>query len=173
MLLSHYSKSTVSGFRNDLHRSDNEHKPGGLWLSDDGAYGWRQFVIDRLHSGASDWSDGRDLLQYRYDFTINFRESDRVLILKNPVELERFTAQYAEAHLRSCEVDRTAGYGRHIEWRRVKSDYKGILITPFQAELSRRDPDYHWYRFDCASGCVWDISCLTPWQRPSGSSLRQ
>lgn len=35
-----------------------------------------------------------------------------------------------------------------------------ILITTFQQGLSRREPEFHWYRFACAGGCFGDASCL-------------
>ncbi len=61
--------------------------------------------------------------------------------------------------------------GIHIDWQRVKSDYKGILISLYQQELSYLNgaPMFHWYRFDCACGCFWDISRLIA--VPDGSGL--
>ena len=161
-MLSHYSKEANKTFSTDHPIPlDNDHKPGGLWLSDDAGYGWYAFVLDRLRSGSSDWADGEELLQYRYDFTIDPSQSDRVLLLESPDDLRRFTWRYREAASRKCVVDDKLGYGLHIEWGRVKADYMGILVTPFHPALSRKDPFYHWYRFDCASGCFWDIACLT------------
>ena len=160
-MLSHYSKHAISEFSNGLQPPDNEHKPGGVWLSDDTQYGWHAFVLERLRSGASDWSDGKELLQYRYDFAIPPHQQNHILFLKTPEDLWWFTSKYSESNARNCEVGGMAGHGLHIEWHRVKTDFKGILITPFQQELSRQDPNFHWYRFDCASGCVWDVNCLT------------
>ena len=164
-MLSHYSKEPIEVFSNALHRGDNEHKPGGLWLSDESDYGWSAFVLAQLQSGSSDWADGNELLRYRYDLVIDSSQLDRVLLLKTPEELRRFTSAYREPSPRGCVVDGKPGSGLHIEWHRVKSDYKGVLITPYQPALSHRNgnPDFHWYRFDCASGCFWDITCLSPY----------
>ena len=163
-ILSHYSKHPGKEFLDDYSMLplDNEHKPGGLWLSDDSDFGWYASVSERKRSGSSEWADGDELLRYRYDFTIDPNQLDQVLTLATPHDLRRFTAHYREGRPRECVVDGTPGYGTHIEWHRVKSDYKGILITPFLRDLSHRngDPDFHWYRFDCASGCLWDITCL-------------
>ena len=161
-MLSHYSKEPIEVFSNALHRDDNEHKPGGLWLSDESDYGWSAFVLAQLQSGSSDWADGNELLRYRYDLVIDSSQLDRVLFLKTPEDLRRFTSAYREPSPRGCVVDGKPGSGLHIEWHRVKSDYKGVLITPYQPALSHRNgnPDFHWYRFDCASGCFWDITCL-------------
>ena len=162
-MLSHYSKYIDKTFSNRHPIPDNnEHKPGGLWLSDDSDYGWQAFVLDRLRWGSSDWADGEELLRYRYDFTIDPRQLDRILVLSTPDDLSRFTSNYQEASPRRCVVDGKTEYGLHIEWQRVKDEYMGILISPFQTELSRKEPSFHWYRFDCASGCFWDVACLIP-----------
>lgn len=162
-MLSHYSKYPNKVFWSGHPLPhDNEHKPGGLWLSDDTDFGWYALVSDLVRNGRSDWADGNDLLRYKYDFTIDPDQFHLVLILKTPDDLRSFTSHYQEPSSRGCVVDGKPECGLHIEWRRVKSDYKGILITPYQRELSHRSgiPEFHWYRFDCASGCFWDITCL-------------
>ena len=131
-------------------------------MSDDSEYGWCELVHDLVRRGSSGWEDGNELLQHKYDFIIDPSQLDQILVLSTPDDLRRFTSPYGEPSLRRCVVDGEPGYGLHIEWHRIKSEYKGILITPFQRELSHRNgnPKFHWYRFDCASGCFWDISCL-------------
>ena len=161
-MLTHYSRDPIQVFSNALHRDDNDHKPGGLWLSDESDYGWSAVVSAQLRLGTRGWEDGDELLRYRYDFSIDPKQLGRILLLRTPDDLRRFTSDYREASPRECVDDGKPGFGLHIEWHRVKSDYKGILITPYQPELSYRNgnPDFHWYRFDCASGCFWDITCL-------------
>ena len=165
-MLFHYSKKADVSFSMAQMPDDNDHKPGGLWLSDDSDCGWRDRVLERLRGGHSDWVDAYKGLQYRYGFTIDPCLSDRVLKLKTPDDLRRFTSHYREAACRECNVAGEPGWGLHIEWERVKDDYMGILITPFHPDLALagkagKDPFFHWYRFDCASGCFWDITCLT------------
>ena len=71
-MLSHYSKEANKTFCPDYPTPlDNDHKPGGLWLSDDSDYGWRALVLDKLRGGCSDWADDKEGLQYRYDFAID------------------------------------------------------------------------------------------------------
>ena len=162
-ILSHYSKYPGKVFCTDCPTPpDNDHKPGGLWLSDDSEYGWPELVHGLVSSGSSGWEDGNELLQHRYDFIIDPAQLDQILVLSTPDDLQSFTTAYGEASYRGCLVNGEPGYGLHIEWHRIKSDYKGILITPYQRELSHRNgtPKFHWYRFDCASGCIWDITCL-------------
>ena len=131
-------------------------------MSDDSEYGWCELVHGLVGRGSSGWEDGNELLQYRYDFIIDPSQLDQVLVLSTPDDLRSFASAYGERSLRGCAGDGEPGYGLHIEWHRIKSDYKGILITPYQRELSHRNgnPKFHWYRFDCASGCFWDISSL-------------
>ena len=160
-MLFHYSEDADKIFSTARMRGDNDHKPGGLWLSDDSDYGWYDFVLDRLREGSSEWADAHEGLRYRYGFAIDPRWSNRILSLKTPDDLRWFTSRYREATVRKCVVDGQPGCGLHIEWGRVMDDYKGILISPFHRALSRKDPFFHWYRFDCASGCFWDTSCLT------------
>lgn len=143
------------------------HKPGGLWLSDDSDNdGWLDLVQTQLRNGREDWVQDKDelqnKLQYRYEFVIDPCQFQlgRVLWLETPADLQRFTQDYGEESSRDCKVNDKPGYGWHIEWKRVKADYMGILITPFQRDLLQ-DPFFHWYTFDCASGCFWDTTCLT------------
>ena len=47
-----------------------------------------------------------------------------------------------------------------IRWQDVALDYQGILIAPYQWSL-RLDKDFRWYyMWDCASGCIWDLSAI-------------
>ncbi len=170
-ILTHYGRKPNETFSLDypLPR-DNGHNPGGLWLSDDSHYGWAVFVQDRVLQGSAYWSKTKERWRYRYDFAINPVQSDCILVLATSAELQEFTSEYGEASSRECVSDGRTGYGLHIEWHRVKSHYKGILISPYQEELSylHGDPRFHWYRFDCACGCFWDISCLVQVPDDSG-----
>ena len=50
----------------------------------------------------------------------------------------------------------------HFEmpWEDIKQTYSGIIITPhiYERHLTLA---YGWYNlWDCASGCIWDISAI-------------
>ena len=134
---------------------DNEHKPGGFWLSDDAESGWGDFLRRLIAGGDPNWADAKSTWKYVTEFKVAI---EQILWLKYDSELRQFAALYGEADERDC----SDGSGLHIERGRVKADYKGILISPYQECLSHRrgDPMFHWYRFDCASACIWDSSCL-------------
>ncbi len=157
MLLSHFASHADKVFTSEYSTpEDNVHKPGGLWLSDESGYGWLSFLRDRVSQGNSEWADAYEVWKYKYDFIVEPSQLHRVLCLQTPADIKAFTSYYQESSDRECG----GAYATHIEWTRVKAEYKGILITPFQPKYSRIDPRFHWYRFDCASGCFWDISCL-------------
>ena len=83
-ILSHYSKCPGRVFRSDYPTPpDNDHKPGGLWLSDDSEYGWCELVHGLVGRGSSGWEDGNELQQYRYDFIIDPPQLDQVLVLSD------------------------------------------------------------------------------------------
>ena len=164
-ILTHYGRKPSETFVSDYPVArDNGHNPGGLWVSDDSDYGWTAFVQDRLFQVSAYWVKARDRWHYKYDFIIDPAQAGRILVPATPKELAEFTSTYSEASPRECVADGRAGYGIHIDWQRMKADYKGILISPYQQELSylNGDPAFHWYRFDCACGCFWDISSLVP-----------
>lgn len=164
-MLFHYSECADKTFCRHSTSGDNAHKPGGLWLSDDSDWdcSWPALVLNQIRLGNKEWFPDKERLRYKYGFRITPLQSGRVLFLKTPDDLRGFTSRYREASVRECVVDGKLGCGLHIEWERVKADYMGILITPYQKELSYQKPEgFHWYRFDCASGCFWDTACLTP-----------
>ena len=156
MPLVHYSKRPVGQLSRFSRKPDNKHSPGGLWLSDDAEGGWLDLVRRQIARGDQDWIQDRHKWAYMTPFVVAL---DQILWLKVEGDLHQFAESYREPQERDCGC----GYGLHIEWERAKADYKGVLISPYQDSLSHRnsDPMFHWYRFDCASGCVWDTSCLT------------
>lgn len=54
-------------------------------------------------------------------------------------------------------------YTRSIDWLRVKTQYGGIEIAPYQ--WKRRLSSFWYYGWDCASGAIWDRDVLISRQR--------
>ncbi|TXH44220.1 MAG: hypothetical protein E6Q97_33060 [Desulfurellales bacterium] len=148
MLLTHWSSNPLPALENREQNSLNSseyQKPDGLWLSDESAEEswswWCQVNNFRLHT-----------FRIRTDFEVNM---DNVLHIKNQAELLSFSHQYGRT---------TYGlWAQHaIVWEHVARDYKGILITPYLWECRDIGGSSTWYySWDCASGCFWDVSCLT------------
>ena len=161
-VLSHYSPKPLVELKQFSPRQDNSHSPGGFWLSDDSEYGWWQFLRFAVKTTPSEWADASETWKCKTDFDV---DTDQLLWIKTEDEMHQFVSDYGEPQQRACDDDPSGhGYGLHIEWDIVKTMYKGILISPNQQQLSHRhrDPKFHWYRFDSASACIWDLSCLTP-----------
>ena len=169
MLLTHYCRNKQdSNFPKTCSKiSDHDgHKPGGLWVGDEeSGQGWRDFALKRRREDPNDWryhpkqGDIKDTLKFRYDFRIRPGQHSDILEIRNLTDLSKFTKHYSEAKPRPCLVKVGPGFGLHIDWIKVKEDFKGILITPYQPKAREQDK-YHWYTFDCASGCFWNTSCL-------------
>ena len=76
-ILSHYSKRPGKVFCPEFPTPpDNEHKPGGLWLSDDNEFGWYALVRQLMRRGATGWRTapiccgiGMILLLIRFNLT--------------------------------------------------------------------------------------------------------
>ncbi len=81
--------------------------------------------------------------------------------IRNPTELAKFSEAYGEANPRPCldKYKSGFGFGLHIDWKKVRENFKGILVSPFYPNIKEQEK-YHWYTFDCASGCFWNTSCL-------------
>ena len=109
-------------------------KPLGFWLSDESSEdSWSAWCA------AEEFPIGSHRTDFRADLS-------NVLHLSSDTDLMRFHDEY---------VVRI-----YPDWERVGTEYKGILITPYAWNL-RLELDWY-YGWDCASGCFWDLSCLTP-----------
>lgn len=179
MILTHHSRRPQGPLqRFSRPPCDTDHKPGGLWLSEEGYEGWLELTTEQVANGSPGW-DIADV-QYETKFELIPSEIDRVLTIRTEPELSSFVQRYGESTQRNCSTidlnlydisslcdPNCSGqcfncYGFHIIWGRVQSEYKGIAVAPFHEKRSYTcgDPLFHWYRFDCASWCIWDTSCL-------------
>lgn len=117
-------------------------KPTGFWLSDE-----REGSV---HSW-SKWCIGEEFyvedLQYWTEFEA---DTTKWCVLSTPEEIYKFHHDYGIYN----------GPVPHIYWSRVKKEFSGILISPYQWKL-RCDAKVLWYNgWDCASACVWDLSTI-------------
>lgn len=119
-------------------------KPHGLWLSDETDFGWREWCMGEQFNTSG--------FTHRVDFEVDMTD---VLHLATPQAILDFHAEFSvEGTIPDMDY-------RTIDWAAVAERYKGILITPYQWSM-RFDINAQWYYgWDCASGCFWDVSCLT------------
>ena len=128
-------------------------KPDGLWYSIEGqeSHGWRA------------WCKGEHFRMdsFKAAWKIEFKDELEVLQL-DTYSLLSFTNQYAsntEDYLNRND------FIHGINWDEVAKDFKAIEITPYAWEHRLTSQCAWYYGWDCASGCVWDVSCIESFKR--------
>lgn len=144
MILRHWSEHPLPEVLNnkDQIKKPWTSKPNGFWLSDENSdMSWKKWCDDEEFR--------QERLQYWTDFTVDMSD---IIHLKNANDILLFTETY------KVKPDDTYS----IDWVAVTLNHKGILITPYVWEC-RLNKNCDWYYpWDCASGCFWDVSCLSP-----------
>lgn len=148
MILRHYSAKMfpLIDMTRELKISD---KPRGLWLSDD----------SDEESCWPAWcrAETFQLENLRFQYRARLHAKAAVLILASAFEIDAFTTEYG----RRPAWQRDRGYYRpEIDWPEVGQKYQGIIITPYQWTRRLEGGSPWYYGWDCASGCIWDISAL-------------
>ena len=146
MRLLHYSAEKIGSLddRNYNLLHTFRIKPVGLWVSVVGDCDWKWWCE------AENFNLGRLL----YAHEVMLKDDANILYLKTAEEVLAFHKKFPYATVRFCDET------YEIDWLKVKKEYQGIII-----------PEYHWkcrldymcswyYGWDCASGCIWDLSCI-------------
>jgi hypothetical protein len=123
--------------RKYTEEEDNGFKPHGLWVSDESDFGWAK------------WCDGENwnLEGFKYGVRVDISDFSNILIITNPDDLRSFDKKYRRKLYSCFDV---------IDWTNVKKIYGGIIITPYIYSC-RFEPRWY-YSWDCASGCIWDLT---------------
>lgn len=141
MTLSHYSATSFIFDPTRTYVQEKEHfKPLGLWLSVDGDRDWPEWCK------AEDFNEPG--LRHRTEMVL--APDANILHLKSADNIRYFTQQYAGLKWGSDRVN----------WAQVAKDYQGIIIAPYQWECRLDHYTFWYYTWDCASGCVWDLSVI-------------
>lgn len=127
-----------------LQRCDGM-KPGGLWLSDENDYGWSQWCQSEGFGG--------DRLALQTKIIV---DPEDLCVLGSVGELREFNQEFKRPLLPGV-----LGGMQVIDWKRVKGRWKGIVITPYQWSVRLCEDFFWYYSWDCASGCVWDLSAIS------------
>ena len=122
-------------------------KPSGLWLSDDNRFGWKEWC-DREDFGFAD-------TERCTSFSV---DESRILMLDTTSP----SFKHIVGKMVSSPIDgRPVGF---TNWRFVASNWCGVYMDEgghavfFDGGMTLP----HWvYGWDCASACVWDLSCIT------------
>jgi len=153
MNLIHFSKIEIPTnpyfYENKTPRDSPEmefFKPSGLWVSDEAAEdSWSWWC--KNENFVSSW--------YRYVYRITLLPGHNILHLDH---LGDFTHCYPLPSDHPMAKIGLSDYSTsmYIDWPRIKEHYEGLLITPYQ--WHQRMQVMWYYSWDCASGCIWDIS---------------
>jgi hypothetical protein len=112
-----------------------------LWVSVDGEYDWPWWCE----------AESFDIGSFRHE--VSLRPDANILVITTVNELDAFQRRY-RASIASW------AFSKGIDWERVARDHSGIVIAPYQWER-RHDIKSSWYYgWDCASGCIWDLTAI-------------
>lgn len=148
MILSHFTKSAFNFNPNKVYDKEigGRMKPTGLWLSNEaGDLTWRDFCVGERFN--------LDSLSFENLFLCDTKDW---IVLSAYNDFEIFYREYA---LHDALI---SPFMRVIDWERVKEDFKGILISPFNYKAHY---DFTWYYgWDCDSACAWDLTSISPYR---------
>lgn len=120
----------------------------GLWVSVEGENDWREWCV------SNDFALGR--LTHMHEIAL--AKDAKVLRLSSVRDIDDLTHRYGCVPM--SYVPDCVG----IDWRRVATDYEGIIIAPYILSRRLHDGSNWYYGWDCASGCIWDaaaVDCVT------------
>ena len=146
--LKHYSKDKKIVLEHLYHhlscQSEADRKPQGFWLSINES--WKEFWENEAnYCDSPDWLE---ILRYRHDISLDIDAN--ILLVDTTSKMLLFNQNYG--------INRR-GYNM-INWKNLMYDYQGIIITPYYTKF-RLEINFDWYyTWDCASGVIWDVSCI-------------
>lgn len=154
----HYSEQPIEF---DPSRTYEQHppstfgKPNGLWVSVEGEDDWLSWCQEEQFEWAALTASHLVILS----------DSANLKIITTVEEMDEFSLKYG------VETDWERKFSRvksnwPIDWGTVAEDFDGLIIAPYQ--YSRR---YDWYYgWDCASGCLWNLSAIASVDASVGAS---
>src|SRR5580765_4126466 len=119
----------------------NHFKPLGLWFDADSD--WKR------------WCESEGFMPncLTVPHIVTLKPGANILLINSPEALEDFTVKWGGKGGKTSfrETD-------FIRWLNLRTRYDGIVIAPYQ--WSKRLSLEWYYSWDCASGCVWDLSAI-------------
>lgn len=171
MKLIHYSKNKIDKLIKNFHCEKyinfvSGYKPVGFWVSVKKDWGkWcedEEFKLDNLE----------------YKYNVKLKKIANLLILKSEKEINDFTDKYGKDFIfnnidlveKFYEIQHKAFYETFkkkmeksifsINWEKLREEYDGIIISPYQWSCRMRSKFSWYYGWDCASGCIWNIDAI-------------
>jgi hypothetical protein len=161
----HWSAEPVA-LREISYPQSGQPKPNGFWFDVNG--GWKRWCT---------------AVQFRpetflYRHTVTILDRSQVLFLRTAKDIDAFTEKYGQnlsGHIQFLQTPSeraafTENYGcdlfgeiqrqfsNYILWDEVAGKCGGIVIAPYSRSRSQNHLWY--YGWNCAGGCIWDLSLI-------------
>jgi hypothetical protein len=156
MRFEHYKDHPIESFdRREYPQAVTPYgKPKGVWVSAAGEDDWPSWCRSERF--------GVDRLEYRHLIELDTR---RMKIIESVAELDRFDALWGVAYSLGDMPFHC------INWPEVAKEFTGIVIAPYRWERRMDTRVSKWYYgWDCASGCVWDVTAIKSVQVTKGEN---
>lgn len=121
-------------------------KPNGFWVSVEGEDDWKSWCENENFA----------LSTLPNDMRVTLTEDANILFLNREADMMNFQQEFGtteDIDLPSHSYKQTA-----IKWFEVANKYQGIIIPTYLWSCRMRMDWY--YTWDCASGCIWDLSAI-------------
>lgn len=155
MRLIHYSpieREFQKNYLYDQNEVEFHAKPNGLWVSIEGEDDWKNWCLREKFC----------LERLRFSYEIILKDNANILYLKTPEEIYEFSEKYAWRSRPLINGVFDPKEDTHeLNWFEIKSKYQGIVISPYQWECRLALESSWYYGWDCASGCIWDMDCVS------------
>jgi hypothetical protein len=144
--LMHYGELRLQDLKNKKQSKDPQMKPNGLWVSveNSGSISWKE------------WCEAEDFVRATLDkpHQVLIKKSAQILLILSLKGLDDFHRKYRQPLYKGSKF---CG----INWLEVANGYQGIIISPYQYKRRLSPIEMFWYYpWDCASGCIWDVSAI-------------
>lgn len=151
--LAHYHASPVLSLDNRAYEQDVRgsyySKPVGFWVSVEGGDdGWKEWSL------AENFGTEGLAVEHR----VSLAADARILLLTGAYEIDDFTARFGKPT--DLPPLSRRDWPPTINWKAVAEAYQGIIIAPYCYERRLDDKTSWYYPWDCASGCIWDVSAI-------------
>lgn len=130
-------------------------KPTGYWVSVQGEDDWPTWCRENEFMESS--------LAHAHEVTL--APGHNILVLPTVEDMRGFHDRYSVEDAPTAELRKLRSFSdeyvwksRPIDWTAVTADHDGIIIAPYQWSL-RMQLDW-FYGWDCASGCIWNLSAI-------------
>lgn len=163
--LFHYSGGMVGPLVPEFFDKFREHwpeegsmKPCGLWVS-----------VEEFEDDYSwfDWCKGEQfrLESLKYKYEVILAPDTKILHLKSEEDIVKFSLEYAandplDFAMKSY-FSRNKTYVYMISWTKVKAEYDGIMIAPYQWRCRLAGECSWYYPWDCSSACIWNLDKIS------------